>query len=218
MQGFNTPSRHLALAIVAGAIVVGTGAWWVVAANRPAESSPDLVASAEPVRHAVHVRQPDGPPRVATGKVDFRGQPVTVSCTTCHATRTPDASNFAGEQLDEFHQGLVVKHGELTCLSCHNNNDYDTLRHADGRSIEFTNVMTLCAQCHGPQKRDYDHGSHGGMNGHWDLTRGPRTRNNCIDCHDPHAPAYPVVRPVFKPRDRNPAANGSDHGKAAHDE
>ena len=40
------------------------------------------------------------------------------------------------------------------------------------------------------------------MNGHWDLTKGGRLRNNCVNCHDPHHPAYPLVQPVLPPRDR----------------
>jgi hypothetical protein len=71
-------------------------------------------------------------------------------------------------------------------------------------------VMDLCGQCHGPQARDYAHGAHGGMTGYWDLSRGPRERNNCIDCHDPHAPAFPKVRPVFAPKDRFPPHQGKD--------
>jgi len=63
-------------------------------------------------------------------------------------------------------------------------------------------VMTLCSQCHGPQRRDYNMGLHGGMNGYWDLTKGGRTRNTCINCHDPHAPAFPLVMPVLPPKDR----------------
>jgi hypothetical protein len=27
-------------------------------------------------------------------------------------------------------------------------------------------------------------------------------KNNCIDCHDPHAPAYPKMIVGFKPKDR----------------
>jgi formate-dependent nitrite reductase cytochrome c552 subunit len=89
-------------------------------------------------------------------------------------------------------------------MSCHNAENYDSLRRADGQEVSFGRVMDLCAQCHGPQFRDYTHGAHGGMNGHWDLRSGPRTRNNCIDCHDPHAPAYPKVMPVFPPKDAVP--------------
>ena len=64
--------------------------------------------------------------------------------------------------------------------------------------------MRLCAQCHGPQFRDYGKGAHGGMEGHWDLSRGGRTRNHCVDCHDPHVPAIRQVQPAGRARDRRP--------------
>jgi hypothetical protein len=70
--------------------------------------------------------------------------------------------------------------------------------------------MTLCAQCHGPQFRDYQHGAHGGMSGFWDLSKGGRTRNNCIDCHDPHAPKYPTVTPARGPNDRFQTGGGHE--------
>ncbi len=50
--------------------------------------------------------------------------------------------------------------------------DYDSLQLADGHRVEFTDVMTLCGQCHGPQMKDFNHGVHGGLNGYWDLSRG----------------------------------------------
>ena len=125
-----------------------------------------------------------------------------VACSTCHSMREPDRTQRDGRGLATFHQGTHVAHGSLTCLSCHNENDYDTLRLADGRSVAYENVMELCAQCHGPQARDFAHGAHGGMRGYWDTTRGVQTRNQCTHCHAPHAPAYPAMRPTFKPRDR----------------
>ncbi|HWQ93223.1 MAG TPA: hypothetical protein VN673_16230 [Clostridia bacterium] len=153
-------------------------------------------------KHAVVIKRPPGPPLVATGLTNFHGQPVMATCGSCHATTKPSLETRRTEDLDQFHQGLNYTHGNLTCLSCHNSQDYETLRLADSRAIEFPDSMTLCSQCHGPQRRDYDMGLHGGMNGHWDLTRGGRTRNTCVDCHDPHSPAFPVVRPVLAPRDR----------------
>lgn len=63
-------------------------------------------------------------------------------------------------------------------------------------------AIELCRQCHGPQARDYDHGTHGGMTGYWDTTRGPRLRNHCTDCHDAHSPAIVPVMPAAPPRDR----------------
>ncbi len=125
-----------------------------------------------------------------------------VSCGYCHTTTKPNVDTHRAEDLDQFHQGLKYQHGNLTCLSCHNANDYEALRLADGRRVDFADSITLCSQCHGPQRRDYDRGLHGGMNGYWDLTRGGRTRNTCVNCHDPHAPAFPEVMPVLPPKDR----------------
>ena len=163
------------------------------------------------VTSAITIRKPTGPPSVLTELKDAHGNAVTVSCSTCHATRTPNFANKTVADLDEFHGTLSLAHGKISCLSCHNAEDYDSLKLADGSRIEFTDVMTLCAQCHGNQMRDYEHNAHGGMNGYWDLTKGPRTKNNCVDCHNPHSPQFPKMRPTFKPQDRF-----LDGQKAAH--
>jgi len=163
-------------------------------------------------RFPVTIRKPAGPPRVATGATDSQGNAVTVGCSTCHSTRKPNTKNKTTAGLNEFHIGMKFSHGKVSCLSCHNSDDYDALKLADGRRVEFVDVMTLCAQCHGTQTKDYNHGAHGGMNGFWDTTRGPRTRNNCVDCHHPHAPQFPKMQPTFKPKDRFL----DDQKKAAH--
>ena len=153
-------------------------------------------------RYEVSILRPAAPPAVRTGVYDLHGKEVTATCVACHATREPNPRNRRSEDLDDFHKGLTFQHGSNACLSCHNKDDYNSLRLADGASVSFSDVMTLCAQCHGPQYRDYQHGSHGGMTGYWDLSRGPRTRNNCLHCHDPHAPAYVGALPAPPPRDR----------------
>lgn len=139
---------------------------------------------------------------IATGAVDALGRPVRVACVTCHSLRRPAALPTSTAALDEFHQGLVFAHGPLNCASCHVLGDQSTLHLADGSEIAMTEAILLCRQCHGPQARDYDHGAHGGMQGHWDLSVGGRTRNHCIDCHDAHAPAFQPSQPVLPPRDR----------------
>lgn len=156
-------------------------------------------------------------PRVATGVIDYHGNETTVACATCHATREPDRSNGGGGKTPQaFHQGLVYAHGGQSCLSCHNSEGYDSLRLADGRKLAFADSQQLCAQCHGPQTRDYQHGSHGGMRGYWDKAKGDRTRNTCLDCHDPHAPAYPAWTPVFPPRDAAARQQAEREARAGH--
>jgi hypothetical protein len=159
----------------------------------------------------VAIRKPAAAPSILTGTLDEKGQPVSIACATCHSTKPPNPGATLGTPLVAFHQSLIGKHGNLACSSCHNPADgYSTLRLADGRSLPFTEVMTLCAQCHGPQFRDYQYGAHGGMTGYWDLSKGARTRNNCIDCHDPHAPKYPTVTPARGPNDRFQSGDGHE--------
>lgn len=156
-------------------------------------------------------------PRVATGLIDFHGNQATIACATCHSTREPDRTNGSGGKTPQiFHQGLVYAHGGQSCLSCHHADDYDSLRLADGRKLAFADSQQLCAQCHGPQTRDYQHGSHGGMRGYWDKAKGDRTRNTCLDCHDPHAPAYPAWTPVFPPRDAAARQQAEREARAGH--
>lgn len=151
--------------------------------------------------YPVTIHAPPAAPRVVVG-ADANGEAITVACGTCHATRPANLRNVATSDLDEFHQGLQIAHGDNTCISCHDPGNYDRLHRADGRPVAFEDVIDLCAQCHGPQTRDYRHGSHGGAAGYWDLSRGPRVKNHCVDCHDPHSPAFPSMRPTFKPLDR----------------
>lgn len=129
------------------------------------------------------------------------GAPARVACATCHSQRTPARLPSSTAELREFHQGLTFAHGPLACGSCHLIGDQRSLHLADGARIDMREALLLCRQCHGPQARDYDHGSHGGMTGHWDLSVGGRTRNHCVDCHDPHVPAFQPSRPVLPPRD-----------------
>ncbi len=72
-------------------------------------------------------------------------------------------------------------------------------------------ALELCSQCHGPQRTSYDHNAHGGLNGYWDLSRGPRIKNHCVDCHDPHLPAIQQVVPVLPPIDRGEVPSKEAH-------
>jgi len=166
-----------------------------------------------PKKFPVLINQPEGPPVIELDVLDPQGRKATMACSSCHSQREPDHENRTSADLSEFHQGLEVIHGNLSCLSCHNPSDYDTLRLADGSTVEYRDVMQLCSQCHGPQATSFANGAHGGMTGYWDRTRGPQMKNNCVDCHDPHQPAFPKMIPTFKPKDRflSPVAPDESH-------
>lgn len=202
--------RVVISSVVAGAVLLALGGQWLLGESRTGggpvvvagEPAP-RVAEPPPSLGEVPPHRPAGyQPKVSAGVTDYHGQAVGVACMTCHTTRSPNLeAGRAGAVPAEFHQKLVYAHGGQSCLSCHNSQDYDALRLADGRKLAFADAQKLCQQCHGPQTRDYLHGSHGGMTGYWDKTKGTRTRRTCTDCHDPHAPAYPAWTPVFAPKD-----------------
>ena len=153
-------------------------------------------------KHPIYINHPKGIAVVDSGKRHQDGSIITVRCNTCHTNKEPNLKTKSGDELVDFHQKMPFQHGSLSCVSCHNPDNYETLHLADKTELEFKDVMQLCAQCHGKQFSDYNNGMHGGMTGYWDLQRGPRKRNTCTDCHSPHVPAYPTVMPVFPPKVR----------------
>lgn len=125
-----------------------------------------------------------------------------IPCQTCHSLRAvATVPNDAGA-LKEFHVGMTFDHGNLSCGACHAEGQPPNLRLADGTRLEMVEAMRLCGQCHGQQLTNFRHAAHGGMSGNWDVKRGNRQRNHCVDCHDPHQPALPQVLPKSPPRDR----------------
>ena len=183
------------------------------AASEKDTASPRLVLDAR--ANVAHDRS--ATPRVATGQLDSLGRSITISCASCHANFEPNTAIGSGERLEQFHQGLTFSHGKLTCLSCHHSKNFNWLRLAGEQPLEFSQSQNLCGQCHSKQHNDYEHGAHGGMNGHWNLARGERTRKRCIDCHDPHSPAFPAMVPTFRPRDRFLEQSQEKHAGSVHE-
>ncbi len=158
-----------------------------VAAAAPASSGAAEPARAE-TRDPVQLR--------ALTLVDGKGETKQVNCISCHSL-APLAK--LREQKLGVHGERSLVHGPLSCKSCHDPEHNDRLTLAGGESIAMTEALTLCAQCHGPQYRDYKRGSHGGMKGYWDRSVGARERKHCVECHEPHAPAFRPLMPVLPP-------------------
>jgi hypothetical protein len=197
-QGFR--STAIAVAIVSAIPACAAhGAPSDAKVTGPSASASVAVAASAITR----IHEPEKLWSIETDEVDSLGRPLRVACVTCHTTRTPKELPDSPERLVKFHRGLVFDHGSNVCASCHVVGAQDVLRLATGATIPMREAMTLCAQCHGPQFRDYQHGAHGGMNGVWDPSSGIRVRNHCVDCHDPHAPRFAPSRPVLPPRDRH---------------
>jgi hypothetical protein len=170
----------------------------------PAEPAPPApAAAASQAAHPTVIAIPASLRGLPTGELGPDGEPVVVPCASCHAGRDAGPVQLPeGRALAGPHAGFDLQHGELACGACHDAARRDRLRLADGTAIALVEAIALCGQCHGMQRRDYVRGAHGGMNGHWDLGAGPRTRNHCVHCHDPHRPKYPRLLPAAPPRDR----------------
>ena len=136
--------------------------------------------------YTVTINQPAKLTSVEAGQRDALGRIRRVPCATCHTILDRDAGSLASAagDLRDFHRGLRFSHGSVSCASCHVRGPRvsEELRLADGTTVPMTEVMQLCAQCHGPQYRDYRHGSHGGMTGYWDLRREAWGRLSAVGC------------------------------------
>lgn len=82
------------------------------------------------------------------------------------------------------------------CLDCHNTNDRDKLRLANGDLVSFKESYYLCGQCHGTIFRDWKAGIHGKRTGMWN---GKKLYRLCVHCHNPHSPRFKQLTPMPPP-------------------
>ena len=111
-----------------------------------------------------------------------------LKCSECH--KLFESPERTPARLTE-HRHIKLNHG-LTerCLDCHDKDNRNELALTGGETVSFDNVPRLCGKCHGPTYRDWQDGMHGRTNGYWDQTRGEQRRLSCVQCHDPHSPAF----------------------------
>ncbi len=119
------------------------------------------------------------------------------NCSDCHKLfRSPPVTDRKLTQ----HQDIELRHGINTrCFNCHNMENRDTFVDDLGGEIPYDQPQLLCAKCHGPVYRDWQHGSHGRSNGYWDASKGEQKRLKCVQCHDPHHPPFPPMVPAPGP-------------------
>lgn len=176
--------------------------------HRPAGKRQRWLAAKGPPpleRYSTKVRLPADDLGLSTGRLGSDGKPVRVRCGTCHTLERVQAKARAAkarQQPGSVHGAIRLTHAKLTCRSCHQSPRFERFKLTNGKTLVYAQVMQLCGQCHGRQHKDYLHGAHGGMNGYWDLSRGPRVRNHCIVCHDPHRPAITAILPAPRARYR----------------
>jgi len=127
--------------------------------------------------------------------------PLMQRCLDCHKERgAPSECAACHKEIREpKHRNIVLKHAEHQrgCFGCHNPDDRDTLRLANGDKISFEKSYLLCGQCHGTKLRDWKLGIHGKRTGMWD---GRKEYLLCVHCHqNPHSPKFPLMTPQPPP-------------------
>lgn len=121
----------------------------------------------------------------------------TYRCSDCHKIIPPPVET---PHTLTRHREIDLEHGINTrCLNCHHRTNRDAFVDDYGREIPWNQPQLLCGKCHGPVYRDWQHGSHGRINGYWDAARGEQTRRRCVECHDPHRPPFTPLAPAPVP-------------------
>ncbi len=139
----------------------------------------------------VPIRRPLGDPPLAMVNNFER------TCMECHQLFKSKSPNTSGVN---HHENIIMNHGiNDRCINCHDYEDHNKLSLRGGITILYRDVVKLCGQCHGPTYRDWQKGMHGKTLGYWDPSKGKSRRLLCTQCHDPHAPAYPVFSPLPGP-------------------
>jgi hypothetical protein len=135
--------------------------------------------------------------------------PGMFPCTRCHDK--PDDFNPTPRTLTAQHMNIQLAHGsrEQWCYDCHNPPLRDKLRLAGGRLVGFETSYELCGQCHGEKLRDWRNGIHGRRVGCWN---GQREYLLCVNCHNPHAPAFKPMHPLPRPKRPDEIHLDQEHG------
>jgi hypothetical protein len=134
-------------------------------------------------------------------------------CYACHEKGKPPPLRYDTNQnliIPKEHSDIVMGHGSHgrnnNCFNCHNENNLLLLQPRDGRELKFSDSPLLCGSCHGPTYRDWEAGAHGRTSGYWDRSLGPIQRKQCVNCHNPHTPAFPSRKPAPGPHLLHPLA------------
>jgi formate-dependent nitrite reductase cytochrome c552 subunit len=137
-------------------------------------------------------------------------------CYACHEKNKPVPLHYDANHnliMPKEHEDIVMNHGahnrNNNCYNCHDETNLELLQTRDGRELKFADSTALCGSCHGPTYRDWEAGAHGRISGHWHRARGEFKRQDCVDCHDPHAPKFPARKPAPGPNSLRGEGRGS---------
>jgi hypothetical protein len=187
------------------AIALGllTAAGWCDCGAGEASAGPATVLTLPVVARPAAEQPPTGlpsdthldktPPRRTVG-LDLVRNGWTYNCMECH--KLFPAKWHYDRAMNE-HKEVGLDHGNNRyCLNCHHPTNRNAFVDYDGGEIAQSEVVQLCAKCHGTIYRDWQAGVHGRANGFWNAEMGSKTKLRCIQCHDPHSPKFKAMKPL----------------------
>ena len=136
----------------------------------------------------VEVRGPiDTPPFYTLDRV---GKLTRYPCVSCHTQSLSQMKSGLTQDQQKAHWDIAMSHASsdvMHCTTCHNKDNIEDLITLSGRTVGLNHSYKVCAQCHSNQYKDWVGGAHGKRVGGWTP---PRVVQNCVNCHDPHQPAW----------------------------
>ena len=136
------------------------------------------------------VRSPGLKPEIVIASYRYR-------CNECHSlVPSPVETDRPLTQ----HREIQLRHGiNNRCFNCHLRENREAFADYRGGPIPYDQPYLVCGKCHGPVYRDWTHGVHGRTSGYWSTSMGPMRRLRCVECHDPHSPAFQSLKPAPPP-------------------
>ncbi len=122
---------------------------------------------------------------------------------------------FNGLSAEDSVWAMLHGGGNIWCLNCHDDEDRNKLVKLNGETITFNESHLLCGECHGSILTDWDLGIHGKTTGYWDPdadTENSSRRLLCVECHNPHAPAFAPMKALPPPVPRLPRRDDQLNG------
>jgi len=156
--------------------------------------------SSDTAEHPEKIQPPASPKTYDTPKYFVPPPPFSdgiFPCSDCHADMdvNPERRELEDEHV-EISEMFNHASDQRWCLDCHNPDDRDKLRLANGDLVSFEESYNLCGQCHGTIFRDWKAGIHGKRTGEWN---GKKQYRLCVHCHNPHSPRFKPIKPLPPP-------------------
>jgi hypothetical protein len=193
--------RHVAISGIVGALVLAYGCG---GAHPPGHAGPIMAAIADAegpnengglstagMLRGEALERVEGHPDVHEFFVRSRdGKIEKTPCEQCHKVPLARMKHDGKDGKPAAHWAVELKHAPahvMNCRTCHLEDSMDKLKTLTAAPVSYQQSHQLCAQCHSKEAADWAGGAHGKRVAGWAP---PRVAQTCVECHDPHQPAF----------------------------